>query len=190
MDAFAFQRLATPIRRRIRLLLGRALGRLVDPSTLLQRLQLELLQGELADGVEHLEGYGRTAHPPEGYEALVASLGGDRAHTVALTAFHRQFRVRNIAPGEQVLYDDLGNVIWFLRDRILIDAVDRVEVRAPVCHVITTGNVEVTAGGNAVVNAASIELNGTDGAVVTTAHVCAYTGQPHPAGSSTVSAGA
>ncbi|WP_330178314.1 phage baseplate assembly protein domain-containing protein [Candidatus Vondammii sp. HM_W22] len=46
------------MRRRLRLLVSRAVGRLVDPSTLLQTLQLELLRGELLDGVEHVEGYG------------------------------------------------------------------------------------------------------------------------------------
>lgn len=125
------RKVLAPVRRRIKLMLSRAVCRLVDPSALLQTVQIELLRGELLDGVEHVEGYGRTAHPPPGAEALAASLAGERAHTVALALFHRQFRIRNLAPGEVALYDDLGNVIWLRRDHILIDSVDRVVVRAP-----------------------------------------------------------
>ncbi|MBK1725714.1 phage baseplate assembly protein V [Halorhodospira neutriphila] len=53
----------------------------------------------------------------------------------------------------------------------------------------TGGDASVTATGKATVEAAAIELNGAMGQVVTTAHTCAFTGNPHPAGSSTVSAG-
>ncbi|WP_241084843.1 hypothetical protein [Candidatus Vondammii sp. HM_W22] len=57
MSESAIRRLTNPMRRRLRLLVSRAVERLVDPSTLLQTLQLELLRGELLDGVEHVEGY-------------------------------------------------------------------------------------------------------------------------------------
>lgn len=141
MNSSTWRKLSAPIRRRITLMVSRAVGRLVDPATLLQTLQLELLKGEVLDGVEHMEGYGRTAHPPAGYEALTASLGGDRAHTVALAAFHRQFRVRNLAEGEQAIYDDLGNVIHFKRDRIMVNSGDLVEVIAPEVKVIASTKI-------------------------------------------------
>lgn len=52
------------------------------------------------------------------------------------------------------------------------------------------GNVDIDAGGNATVDAANIILNGgTSGGVVCQAHVCSFTGSPHPQGSLTVSAG-
>jgi len=114
-----FKRLTRPIRRRIKLMISRAVGRLVDPSTLVQTLQVELLKGEVLDGVEHVEGYGRTAHPPEGYEAVTASMGGDRSHTVALSAFHRLFRPTGFKAGENVIYDDQGQVIALLRDKTI-----------------------------------------------------------------------
>lgn len=52
------------------------------------------------------------------------------------------------------------------------------------------GDLLATAGGKLVADASAIELGGTDGQVVTTAHPCAVTGNPHPAGSTTVTAGA
>ena len=113
------RRLTKPLRRRIKLMLSRAVGKLVDPSTLLQQLQVEALKGEVLDKIEHLEGYGRTANPPEGWEALVASLGGDRAHTVVISAYHRQYRPKNLQPGEQAIYDDQGQVIALLRNKTI-----------------------------------------------------------------------
>lgn len=119
MSESTFRRLTEPMRRRIKLMISRAVGHLVDPSTLLQTLQVELLKGEVLDGVEHLEGYGRTAHPPEGFEALTASLAGDRAHTVALAAWHRKYRPVGFKAGENVIYDDQGQVIALLRDKTI-----------------------------------------------------------------------
>jgi phage baseplate assembly protein V len=143
----AYRKLTSPLRRRLKLLFSRAVGKLVDPSTLLQSLQLELLKGEVLDGVEHLEGYGRTAHPPAGYEALTASLGGDRAHTVAITACHRQFRVKDLLPGEQAIYDDQGQVIALLRDKLLyIYGCDTLNAEVGVEATITCPIVNIVAG--------------------------------------------
>lgn len=140
------RRLLEPIRRRLKLMLSRAVGRLVDPSTLLQTMQLELLKGEVLDNVEHLEGYGRTANPPEGFEALTASLGGDRAHTVVVSAFHRLHRLKNLKPGEQALYDDQGQVIALLRNKtIYIYGCDTLIADAATAATITCPLVTVAA---------------------------------------------
>lgn len=50
-------------------------------------------------------------------------------------------------------------------------------------------DVVVSSGGTAKVDAKAVEIAGTDGQVVTTKHVCAYTGNPHPQGSTLVKAG-
>ncbi|KKN40341.1 hypothetical protein LCGC14_0734450 [marine sediment metagenome] len=53
----------------------------------------------------------------------------------------------------------------------------------------TGGKVDVLASGNVEVDGAAINLGaGAAGKVVTTLHVCAFTGAPHPAGSSKVNA--
>ncbi len=119
MSLAAFSKLTGPLRRRVKLIISRAVGRLVDPSTLLQTLQLELLRDEVLDGIEHMEGYGRTANPPDGFEALTASLGGNRAHTVCISAFHRQWRLKGLAKGEVALYDDQGQVIHLKRNKAI-----------------------------------------------------------------------
>lgn len=140
------RRLTEPLRRRMKLMLSRAVGRLVDPSTLLQTLQLELLKGEVLDGIEHMEGYGRTANPPAGFEALAGSFGGDRAHTVAIACIHRQSRVRNLQPGEQAIYDDQGQVIALLRDKIIhIYGCDQLIADVAVETIVTCPLVRVVA---------------------------------------------
>lgn len=140
MSESLYRRLTGPLRRRVKLLLSRAVGRMVDPSALLQTLQLELLKGEVLDGIEHMEGYGRTAHPPAGYEALTASLGGDRAHTVAIAACHRQYRPGNLQAGEQALYDDQGQVLALLRNKIIhVYGCDKIRFETPLLEV--TGEI-------------------------------------------------
>lgn len=158
MNSSTFAKLTAPLRRRIKLMVSRAVGRLVDPSTLLQTVQIELLKGELLDGIEHVEGYGRTAVPPKGWEGVAASLGGDRSHTVLLSAFHRTYRLKNLKPGEVALYDDLGNVIVFERDQVKVAAVQHIDVTAPTCHITatTTHDGNVTINGNLTVNGTSV----------------------------------
>jgi len=56
-------------------------------------------------------------------------------------------------------------------------------------NVEVAGEANITCGGKAMVTASMIELNGASGKVVTTSHICAYTGSPHVLGSATVKAG-
>ncbi|TKA91935.1 phage baseplate assembly protein V [Guyparkeria sp. SB14A] len=133
-----------PLRRRLRVLFTRGVVRLIDPGTLMQSLQVEGLAGELMSGVEHFEAYGLTAHPHPGAEALLAALGGDRSHTVAVTVADRRYRLTNLAPGEVALYDDRGNKVHLMRDKVKVTAVDHLEATAPTTLITS----EVTIDGN------------------------------------------
>ena len=53
----------------------------------------------------------------------------------------------------------------------------------------TSGDINVIATGDVVVNGGNVKLNGDSGDVVTTSHICAFTGGPHVLGSQTVKAG-
>jgi phage baseplate assembly protein V len=134
---------------------------MVDPATLLQTLQLEILRGETMDGIEHLEGYGRTAHPPAGFEAMTASLGGDRAHTVALATWHRQYRVTGLKAGEQAIYDDQGQVIALLRDKTIhIYGCDKLIADVATEATITCPLVTVTASAKILFDTPLLECTG------------------------------
>lgn len=145
MNDSAFRRLTAPLRRRIKVMFTRALGNLVDPATLMQTLQVEALAGETLDGVEHFEPYGFTSNPQPGFEALLAALGGDRAHTVCVVAADRRFRLKNLAPGEVALYTDEGDVIHFRRNRIIeINGGEQVTVNTKVAEINATISATVT----------------------------------------------
>ncbi len=144
MSVRATNRLMAPLRRRLRVLITRGVVRLIDPSTLMQGLQVEGLAGEVMSGVEHFEGYGMTAHPHPGAEALLAALGADRSHTVAVTVADRRYRLTNLAPGEVALYDDRGNKVHLMREKVQVTAVDHLEATAPTTLITS----EVTIDGN------------------------------------------
>lgn len=168
MNTATWRKLSAPIRRRIKLMISRAVGRLVDPTTLLQTLQLELLKGEVLDGIEHMEAYGMTANPPAGFEALTASLGGDRAHTVALAAFHRQYRVRSLAAGEVAIYTDEGDVVHFQRgNKILIDSANEVTINAANKITATTKVAVVNASTSATVTSPAVNVEAGTSCTIT-----------------------
>lgn len=145
MDARAWQRLTSPIYRRIRLLLTRGVGHLVNPSSKMQTMQVELLEGEVLDGVEHFEPYGFTSNPFPGFEAIGASQGGRRGLTVVLVAADRRYRKKNLASGEVALFTDEGDFIHFKRGKLIeITAGTKVKVTAPEVEVVAATKVTVT----------------------------------------------
>lgn len=131
------RRATKPLEDRLRLMIGRAIVRLVDDATSAQTMQLELLAGETQDAVERLQDYGFTSVPHAGAEALVACTGGLRSHAVAIRVEDRRYRLKGLQTGEVAIYDDLGNVIQLGRDRVEIFAVSEVRVEAPLVKVLS-----------------------------------------------------
>ena len=135
-------RLLSPLWRRLRLLVSRAVVARTNAATGLQRLQLDLLRDETRE-VEHMEPYGFTAHPLAGAEAIATAVGGARGHLVALVVSDRRYRKKGLAPGEVALYTDEGNELVFNRGRIVrVNAGSAVEITAP--QVTVTASTSVT----------------------------------------------
>lgn len=80
----------------------------VKPTTRMQTLQVNLLDEEVKDRLEHFEPYGYTSHPLPGAEAAVAFLDGDRSHGIVLMVADRRYRLKGLAAGEVALHDDSG----------------------------------------------------------------------------------
>lgn len=145
MDARAWNRLTAPIMRRIKLLVTRAVVKLVDPAQLMQELQVEALAGEVLDGIEHFEPYGFTSHPLAGAEVLLLSAGGRRAHTLAGIVADRRYRKTGLAPGESAMHNHVGDYILIKQDRsIEVFAGTKVKVTAPTVEVVASTKVTVT----------------------------------------------
>jgi phage baseplate assembly protein V len=183
----ALEKMLQPLQRKLRLMVTRGVVQLVDPSTLLQQLQLKAVGEEVLDNIEHWEPYGYTSRPHPGAEALLLSVGGDRDHTVAVNVADRNFRLKGLQSGEVALYTDEGDVIHFRRgNHIYVDAMTKITAKAPNVDVIAsvkvllsaplvdiTGDLQV--GGNAditgdttVGGAATVTGAATAGALVST----------------------
>ncbi|AJE21500.1 phage baseplate assembly protein V [Azotobacter chroococcum] len=126
---------------RVMMAFARGVLRAVSDSTARQTLQVELLRGELRDGVERMQNYGFTAHPHPGADAAIAFVAGNREQGIALVVDDRRYRLK-LQPGEVAMYDDLGNKIQLLRDRVQITAVQALEIVTP--NVTIAGNVAIT----------------------------------------------
>ncbi|MGP9664047.1 phage baseplate assembly protein V [Halomonas sp. AOP22-C1-8] len=146
-------KLLSPLWRRLRLLISRAVVTRTDSAKGLQILQLDLLRDETRE-VEHIEPYGFTARPLQGAEAIAAAVGGARGHLVALLATDRRYRKKGLAEGEVALYTDEGDELVFKRGRIVrLNAGSAVEVTAPKVTItastsITLATPDVFATGN------------------------------------------
>lgn len=152
--------------------------------------------GMLTDWLPWIEGRAGTTRdwnpPTVGEQVVVFSPGGDPASGVVMTGLYRQAHPapsgdpnvigRWYPDGTRVEYDHE-------RHRLLIQCVGDV-------HLEVEGNLTATVGGDmnasvsgtATVDARSIHHNQGTG-VVTTQHICHFTGNPHGDGSSTVTAG-
>ncbi|WP_046080447.1 phage baseplate assembly protein V [Halomonas sp. HG01] len=139
----AWQRLAGPLWRRIRLLVSRGVLKLVDDSLKLQGVQVTLLGGEPAQA-ERFQQYGITSHPHPGAEAVVAAVGGARAHLVALAVDDRRYRLKGLARGEMAIYDDQGQKVHLTRSGIVIDGVGKPVNFVNCPDVYMDGNLRVT----------------------------------------------
>lgn len=125
-------RLLEPIRRRLALLVTRAVVRLVDDGLKMQELQVTGHAGETLDGVERFQDYGFTSRPHPGAEALLLAIGGHRAHAAAVAVDDRRYRPRDLQPGESMMYTDEGDLIRMRRGRIIeVIAGAKLDVTAP-----------------------------------------------------------
>lgn len=118
-----------------------------DDSKAVRTLQARVGDEILSD-IEHLEPYGFTSRAKTKAELVLAALKGNPAHTACLVTGGRAFRLKNLAEGEVAIYDDLGNVIHFMRDKIKVNAVGHTELTSPTTEIISavtiTGTLHVT----------------------------------------------
>jgi phage baseplate assembly protein V len=127
-----------PIAGRLQMMIGRGVVSAADDAPQAQALQIELLADEVQDGVERFQGYGFTSHPHPGAEAVVVAVGGTRSHVIVVQVEDRRYRLKNLAPGEVALFDDLGQVIHLKRDGIAIASPLKVSIDAP--EIAVTGD--------------------------------------------------
>lgn len=147
-----FNRLIQPLRRRVMLMVSRAVIKVVNDTGGIQKLQVVGYDGELLEGVERFQEYGLTSVPKGAAEAVATAIGGNRSHTIVIAVDDRRFRLKNLKPGEVALYDDLGQKVHLKRDGIYVETPMKLEaiigtsarIQAPAGVRLETPNLEVT----------------------------------------------
>ncbi len=144
---------------RVMMMFARGVVRAVNDEGGRQQLQVELLKGELRDGLERMQNYGITSHPLGG-DAAVAFLGGNREKGIILAVDDRRYRL-TLKAGEVALYDDLGNKVELLRDMLKVTAVQHLEAIAPTMKITSNVTIEgtLTVAGN-VATTGTLQNNG------------------------------
>ena len=163
----AINRWIAPLKRRLTLMIGRSVLRLVDDTMQLQSLQVEALADETLDGVERFQQYGFTSHPHPEAEAVMLSVAGERANAVVIAVEDRRYRITSLTAGEVALYDDQGQRVVLQRDGIIIDT-DRpggVQITAPIVTINSRDSVTVTAP-IVTVDSPEVRLGGPSGPAV------------------------
>lgn len=158
---------------RIQMMVGRAVLAAVDDDATLQTVQIEMLDEETQDGVEHFQPYGFAAHPHPDAEGIAVAVGGLRGHAVVLAIADRRYRLKGLRAGEVGLYDDLGQSVLLTRDGIVIRSAIGIAMETEGdFSVQADGAVSIQAGGDFSVDAsgaAAIRAGGdmlVDGAAV------------------------
>lgn len=150
------------IGRRIQAVIGRGRVTVSDDAGSAQLLQVRLGPLETRDRTPRLAEFGFSSRPPEGSDALLVFVGGDRSNGVIIATGHQDSRPRGLDVGETIVYDLFGRSIRFTKDGaisiqangtpVVIDGATTVTIRATEKVRMETPLLEVTgdivAGGN------------------------------------------
>lgn len=112
----AVAKLIAPLRRRVQLMVGRAVLKAIDDSKKVQSVKVALLSDEVSEDVERYQEYGFTSVPFEGCEAVAVFVGGNRAHGIVVATDDRSMRPKDLNPGDVALYHDTGVRVLVSRD--------------------------------------------------------------------------
>lgn len=140
-------KIISPLKRRVMLMVGRAVLCAVNDSSKIQLTQVSLLEGELRDQLERFQQYGFTSHPHIGAECAVVFLGGNRDHGIVIAVDDKRYRLKSLERGEVALYTDEGDKIHLKRNRtveietknMVIKATEKIRFETPIVEV--TGDI-------------------------------------------------
>lgn len=113
-------RTMAPLQRRVSLMIARAVVAAVNDTTKTQTLQVQALADEVTDNVERFQDYGFSSVPLAGAEALLLSVGGNRAHGVAVGVHNRTLRPKNLNTGDVALYTADGIRVYIDKNADLV----------------------------------------------------------------------
>ncbi|WP_333501851.1 phage baseplate assembly protein V [Kluyvera genomosp. 2] len=116
-----FGRTLNQLARRLRLIVDRAVVRIVTDSLGRQNLQVQSLADATNDDVERFQQYGFTSVPPAGSEAIILAVGGRRESLVAIAVEDKRCRPKGLEEGDVCLYHQDGQSMIILKAGGIID---------------------------------------------------------------------
>ncbi|HGE8289513.1 TPA: phage baseplate assembly protein V [Serratia marcescens] len=116
MNESTFSRLTAPIMRRLRLMLGRAVVNIVNDGLKAQNLQITMMGDDVPDDVERLQNYGLISVPLAGAEAIIACIGAQSDHSIALVVEDRRYRPTGLPAGDTGIYHYEGHRLRLTKD--------------------------------------------------------------------------
>lgn len=171
MDATILDRILRPIKRRIQLMLVRAIVEGVDDGKGIQQIQLTALADETLDNIPRIQNYGFTSKPKPGSEAFVGFVNGARDQGVVIAVDDRRYRIKAMEDGEVAIYTDEGDKIHFKRGNKIVVQTGELEANATVKVKITSPNVEINANTKVQVTSPQVEIIAASQVTMTTPFV-------------------
>ena len=92
-----------------------------DDSGPMQKLQVRLNELQTVDNVPHAFHFGLSSVAPDGSDAIVMFVGGDRGNGVVLGTNHADSRPKNLAAGESAVFNQVGIKIYLSRGGLVIE---------------------------------------------------------------------
>ncbi len=83
-----------------------------------QQIQVEGLEGETVQDLEHAENFGFTSNPPAGSDCVVVPLGGKTSHGIIVTTTNGAYRITGLAEGETAVYNADGAKMVLKKDSV------------------------------------------------------------------------
>ena len=161
--------------RRLALVVGRGRIKQSDDSGPIQSLQVSLNSLETPD-LRRVSEFGHASWPPDGCDAIVLFIGGDRSNGVVIGTHDLSSRFKLETKGESALYDIFGKYIWLKKESVEIECNDKpllvkntkkltIEAGSDGMEITVTGNVVLNMGGNDLVinDPGAVNLTGAGG---------------------------
>lgn len=136
------------LKSRAMMMIARGVVRAVNDAGGIQVVQVALLDDELRSGIERVQNYGHTSVPRAGALAVVAFVGGNRDHGLAIAVDDRAGRITGLQPGDSCLYTfkdaDGGHRVLLSGDRRVTIECKTADVKAEEKATIDAPLTEVT----------------------------------------------
>lgn len=169
MDIKDLLKIIAPLQRKIMLMVGRAVLTTIKDSDGYQKLQISLLNGDIAGNVDRMQNYGFTSVPKAGADAILVSIGGSHDNGIVIACDDKRYRLKGLASGEVAIYTDEG-------DKIHLKRGNNIEITTQILKV--NGKLTVTGNIESFGEIVGMEVKAGEIALTTHKHTSAAPGSP------------